>query len=79
MKIDAVDLSGGNLEIIWERPNTAADSSLKPREAIAKNSTAAGMIERNSSHRSTKLEQRDKVDRCYSPDQLQAWFGDVPW
>ncbi|KAI8938325.1 hypothetical protein NX059_005977 [Plenodomus lindquistii] len=71
--IIAADLQGGNIETIWERPGT-----LKMANGTA--ITASSMSKRSNMMRSVPLEKRQEgTDRCYSPDQIQEWFGSVPW
>jgi len=68
-KILAVDTSGGGLVEVWRRPGTP------PTPPKTKTKSPRSTSPENENKALSKRQPND----CYSPDQLQTWFGDVKW
>ncbi|KAF8241422.1 hypothetical protein K440DRAFT_642771 [Wilcoxina mikolae CBS 423.85] len=62
-QIEVVDRNGGNKKEIWKRPEAMKAHPKHTRENLA---------------RGPALPVR-RLRECYSPKQLERWFGKVPW
>jgi len=71
-----VDLHGDNVVDVWHRPTSGPVRKREEWRELVGEFTKRSNVPERVDHNLTK---RDQPNGCYSPDQLQTWFGAVPW